>query len=190
MISFVKGIVEEILADSIIVSNNGIGYEIGFVHQDKVKIGESVKVYTYLNVREDAMTLFGFLTKLDLTLFHRLISVKGIGPKGAMNMLSRTTGERVINAIESGDVTYLRTLPGIGPKSASQIVLDLKGKLVDADHNKYALPEALLEAISGLRNLGYKQSELNVIEKELSKNPNLSVDEYLKQGLQLLMKIK
>jgi Holliday junction DNA helicase RuvA len=107
-----------------------------------------------------------------------------------MNMLVKTTGLRLISAIEEGDVNYLKTLPGIGPKSASQIVLDLKGKLVDATHNKYALPEALTEAISGLRNLGYKQSELNAIEKELVKNPNQTVDEYIKAGLQLLMKMK
>ena len=189
MISFIKGTIEEVLLDSIIVSNNGIGYEIGFVNQDKVKIGEKVKIHTYLNVREDALTLFGFLSRTDLTLFLRLISVKGIGPKGAMNMLVKTTGLRLISAIEEGDVNYLKTLPGIGPKSASQIVLDLKGKLVDATHNKYALPEALTEAISGLRNLGYKQSELNAIEKELVKNPNQTVYDYIKAGLQLLIKM-
>lgn len=190
MISFIKGIVEEIYQDTIIVSNQGMGFEIGFVQQDRVKIGDTIKVYTYLNVREDAMLLYGFLTSQDLDLFLRVISVKGIGPKGAMNLLSKTTTSRLITAIEEGDVNYLKSLPGIGPKSASQIVLDLKGKLIDSSHNKQTLPKALQEAISGLKNLGYKQSELNSIEKELSKNPNLSVDEYLKAGLQLLMKLK
>lgn len=190
MIAFISGIIEEILSDSVIVSSNDIGYEIGFVQQDRIKIGEKVKIFTYLNVREDALTLFGFLTKTDLTLFQRLISVKGIGPKGAMNALSKTTGLRLIQAIEDGDVNYLKSLPGVGPKSASQIVLDLKGKLVDTTQNKYQSNEALSEALTGLKNFGYKQSELNLVEKELSKKDDLSVDEYIKAGLQYLTKLR
>lgn len=190
MISFVQGRVEEVFLDSIVINNNGIGYDIGFVNQDRVRIGDTIKVFTYLNVREDAMTLFGFLSRSDLELFLRLISVKGIGPKGAMNIFSKTTSTRMIAAIEEGDVNYLKSLPGIGPKSASQIILDLKGKLIDSTHNKQQLPDSLMEALSGLKNLGYKQNELNAIEKELSKYDDKSVDEYIKMGLQLLLKLK
>lgn len=190
MISFIKGVIEEVTNDSIIVNVNGMGFQIGFASTDRVKIGESVKVFTYLNVREDSLTLFGFLSQSDLNLFLRLISVKGIGPKGAMNFFSRSTGDRLIHAIEDGDVSYLKSLPGVGAKTASQIVLDLKGKLIDSDHNKGNVSQELMEAISGLKNLGYKQSELNAVEKELSKQPGLKTDEYIKQGLQLLLKMK
>lgn len=190
MISFIKGTIEEILIDSIIVNVNGMGFEIGFASQDRVSIGQQVKVFTYLSVREDALTLFGFLNQTDLNLFNRLISVKGIGPKGAMNIFSKSNGQRIITAIESGDVSYLKSLPGVGNKTASQIVLDLKGKLVESSNNKQALPDALVEALSGLKNLGYKQAELNIVEKELLKQPGLEVDQYIKQGLQLLIKLK
>lgn len=190
MISFISGIIEEISADSVIVNMNGMGFEVGFVNGDRVKIGDKVKLYTYLAVREDALTLFGFLNQSDLFLFNRLISVKGIGPKGAMNLFVKSTGSRIINAIEEGDVNYLKSLPGVGNKTASQIVLDLKGKLVESTYNKNALNENLVAAISGLKNLGYKQNELNIVEKELSKETDKEVDEYIKLGLQLLMKMK
>lgn len=190
MISFIKGIVEDINLDSIVVDVNGVGFEIGFSSTDRIKIGQTVKIFTYLAVREDALTLFGFLSKSDLQLFLRLISVKGIGPKGGMNMLSKTTGTRVIEAIEAGDVNYLKSLPGIGQKTASQIVLDLKGKLIESSNNKGVLSDNILAALSGLKNLGYKQTELNMIEKELIKEPNLEVDEYIKLGLKHLMKLK
>ncbi len=188
MISFIKGTVVEINSDNIIIDHNGLGYEIGFAQQDRISVGNNILVYTYLHIREDAMLLFGFLTKNDREVFLRMISVKGIGPKLGLGLFSKSNSTRLINAIEEGDVTYLKTLPGIGVKTASQMVLDLKGKLVEATTSKDILSQEVQEALSGLRNLGYKPKELTSIEKELSTYKDKSVSELIRIGLQLLLK--
>ncbi len=188
MISFIKGTVVEINSDNIIIDHNGLGYEIGFAQQDRISVGNNILVYTYLHIREDAMLLFGFLTKNDREVFLRMISVKGIGPKLGLGLFSKSNSTRLINAIEEGDVTYLKTLPGIGVKTASQMVLDLKGKLVEATTSKDILSQEVQEALSGLRNLGYKPKELTSIEKELSTYKEKSVSELIRIGLQLLLK--
>lgn len=188
MISFIKGTVVEINSDNIIIDHNGFGYEISFAQQDRISVGDHILVYTYLHIREDAMLLYGFLTKSDREVFLRMISVKGIGPKLGLGLFFKSNSTRLITAIEEGDVTYLKTLPGIGAKTASQMVLDLKGKLIEATTNKEILTQEVQEALSGLRNLGYKPKELTSIEKELSIHKEKSVSELIKIGLQLLLK--
>lgn len=186
MISFLQGTVEMTTLDSIVINVNNVGYQVGFVNATDLTIGQTIKVYTYLQVREDALMLFGFLKQSDLNLFLRLISVKGIGPKVALSLFQKSSGDQLINAIENGDVSYLKSLPGIGAKTASQIVLDLKGKLVQT--NPESTNVALTEALSGLANFGYSKSELAALEKELSKEKDLSVDQYIKKGLIALSK--
>lgn len=191
MIAYIKGQAVSIGKDSIVVENNGIGYHIRFTQQHNISLNDQVTIYTFLNVREDELTLFGFKSTEDLDLFVRLISVKGIGPRIALNMFAGSDSTRIIQAIEEGNVDYLRTLPGIGAKTASQMVLDLKGKLVEVNTNKGGLKDEVREALSGLKNLGYKQSELNSIEKELSAQAkDKSVSDLIKLGLQLLLKRK
>ena len=98
MISFIKGTVVEINSDNIIIDHNGLGYEIGFAQQDRISVGNNILVYTYLHIREDAMLLFGFLTKNDREVFLRMISVKGIGPKLGLGLFSKSNSTRLINA--------------------------------------------------------------------------------------------
>lgn len=191
MISYIKGVIAFRSADSIIVEKDGIGYTINFSQQDKVNINDQVMIFSYLHVREDDLSLFGFLSFEDLEFFKRLISVKGIGPKMAMNMFIRSDSSKMISAIEEGDVNYLKTLPGIGAKTASQVILDLKGKLIANSIDKVVTNEKVAEAMSGLKNLGYKVTELNGIEKQLVEvSSDKSVSELIRLGLQLLLKSK
>lgn len=191
MISYIKGVIAFRSADSIIVEKDGIGYTVNFSQQDKVNINDQVMIFTYLHVREDDLSLFGFLSFEDLEFFKRLISVKGIGPKMAMNMFIRSDSSKMISAIEEGDVNYLKTLPGIGAKTASQVILDLKGKLIANSIDKVVTNEKVAEAMSGLKNLGYKVTELNGIEKQLVEvSSDKSVSELIRLGLQLLLKSK
>ncbi len=188
MIAFVKGIVFDYGIDWVIIDNNGIGYKINFAHPNELVRDKEKLIYTYQHVREDDISLYGFLSSSEQDFFLKLINVKGVGPKSAMNILAKTDYNKLITSIENKDVNFLKTMPGIGPKTASQIILDLKGKLVSAEKNESLFNDELNDAIEGLKNLGYKQGEINSITNTLNSNPNLSSDEYLKLALQLLMK--
>ena len=129
MYSYLNGKITEKGIDYIVVECSGIGYHVFVSRPDDFFKDDFTKVYTYLAVREDDMTLYGFKTKDEKNIFLKIISVSGIGPKTAITMLSVTTPQSFIQAIELGNTGYLKKLPGIGSKSASQIILDLKGKL-------------------------------------------------------------
>ena len=190
MIKFIKGIVYSFTADSVIIENNGIGYLIYFAQPEKLSLGSEVMIFTYQHFRDDGTLLYGFLTKEELDLFEKLITVKGLGPKTAMSIISKSTYDKLVNAIEQGDVNYLKNMPSVGSKTASQIILDLKGKLVESDNNSIKKENVLLkEALEGLKSLGYKSYENSQISGELAKL-ELKNDEYLKEGLKLLMKYR
>lgn len=190
MIAYIKGKIVKKNLDSIIVENNNIGYRIYFSQLDKISVDDVVCIYTYQHVREDEFSLYGFLSSADYDLFIRLISVKGLGPKTAMNAFKVSNTENIIRAIETNDVAYIKKLPGVGAKTASQIILDLKGKLVQEVQEVSTMSQEISDALEGLKSLGYKNNEVNGLVKELSKHQNLSSDEYLKMGLQLLLKRK
>lgn len=189
MIAFIKGVVFAYGTDWVIMEVNGVGYKISYPHPETLTLNKEKLIYTYQHVREDEISLYGFSCKEEHDLFIKLINVKGIGPKIAINMLAKANYQDIINSIENNDLAFLKGMPNIGNKAASQIILDLKGKLV-SDQKFDRLPNALMDAIEGLKNLGYKQGELNNITNSLIQYPNLSSDEYLKMGLQLLMKKK
>ncbi len=192
MIYFLRGTVHSFGVDYVIIDCNGVGYYVNFFHQNDITLGQLVTVYTYQQFREDAQVLYGFIDQKELDLFEKLISVKGLGPKTAMNMLSHCNYNDLINAIENGEVTFLTKLPSLGAKTAKQIILDLKGHLVQDDNSnsEKVKNEALEEAVSGLKSLGYKAFEINPILSDLKKHENLSADEYLKEGLKLLLQRK
>lgn len=191
MIAFIKGKVIRHNTDSVILENHGIGYQVFMSNPMNLKADEEVLIHIYEHLREDAHILFGFSTIAEHDLFIRLISVKGIGPKTAINALSVGGSNRIIEAIETNDATYLKTLPGIGNKAASQIVLDLKGKLIDSkDVATIKTNVQLNDAMEALKALGYKPVEINRVIKTLSKEPQKSVDEYVKIALSLLIKNK
>lgn len=195
MIAFVKGLVQSYTIDSVVIDHNGFGLEMSYPHTDTLSLNKEVLIYTYLHIFEGGMHLYGFESQQEKELFLRLISVKGLGPKTAMNMLSKAGYHAIVKAIETQDVAVLKKMPGIGAKSASQIVLDLKGKLVETPvtskvetNTKY--PKEIQDAIEGLKNLGYKQAELSGCIHYMTENPGLRVEEYMSMGLRYMAKAK
>ncbi len=190
MIAYIKGKVHSYSKNSAIVDNHGIGYRIHMSNPSCLILNEEITIYTYQQIREDAHTLYGFVNMEDHDLFLRLISVKGIGAKIAMQALSASSSANIINAIENNNATELKKLPGIGPKAASQIVLDLKGKLVESDTIDNTMDMELQDALEALKSLGYKNNEVLSVKKELQSQTGKTCDEYVRLGLSLLIKRK
>lgn len=195
MIAFIKGTVTSYTVDSVVIDHDGMGWEIAYPHTDKLSLNAEVQIYTYLHIFEGGMNLYGFETQQEKDLFLKLISVKGLGPKTAMTMLSRAGYQAIIDSVSTGDVATLKKMPGIGAKSASQIVLDLQGKLVVTETStskqtgsKYS--KEINDAIEGLKNLGYKQSELSNCIHYMAENPGLTVEQYMSMGLRYMAKAK
>lgn len=186
MIAFIKGKVHSFTLDWVILDCGNIGYKIYFAHPEKLKLNEDVLLYTYQYIREDEHSLFGFLTQTDYDLFTKLISVKGVGCKTANSIFASSNTDRLVQSIEVSDVDYLKKLPGIGAKTASQIILDLKGKLVSEHKEDSKLSKSLIDTFDALKSLGYKQSELNPLIKQLEINIDQSTDALLKLSLQIL----
>lgn len=174
MIAYVNGIVEDIAADNAVIDVGGIGYNVKISADTASRlpgIGEKARLYTYTCVREDAFWLYGFLTRGELELFKKLITVSGIGPKGGLAILSVMDADDLRYAILSGDVKAIAKAPGIGPKTAQRLVLDLKDK-ISMDDTLIAKEIAETaggafsadtpqkrEAIEALVSLGYGQAE-------------------------------
>ncbi|MHB8097822.1 MAG: Holliday junction branch migration protein RuvA [Erysipelotrichaceae bacterium] len=186
MIAFIKGKVHSFTLDWVILDCGNIGYKIYFAHPEKLKLNEDVLLYTYQYIREDEHSLFGFLSQTDYDLFTKLISVKGVGCKTANSIFASSNTDRLVQAIEVSDIDYLKKLPGIGAKTASQIILDLKGKLVSEHKEDSKLSKSLIDTFDALKSLGYKQSELNPLVKQLENHVDQSTDALLKLSLQIL----
>ncbi|HCK89314.1 MAG TPA: Holliday junction branch migration protein RuvA [Erysipelotrichaceae bacterium] len=192
MIAFIQGTVASYGADYIVVDHQGFGWQVAYPHTDEVRLNQEIRVYTYMHVTENDVSLFGFSSQEEKELFLRLISVKGLGPKTAMNMLASAGYAKIIAAIEEGNVAVLKKMPGIGAKSASQIVLDLKGKLVAVPAAKKAetpeYPDEIKDALDALKSLGYKPNEVSSAAAVMMQSPGLKTQEYLRMGLKHLGK--
>lgn len=188
MIAFVEGNVRLIRSHSIVIDIHGVGYEVYVSNPYAYMLGDETFLYTYHHVKEDAQILFGFKTEADYEVFLQLISVKGIGPKTALGMLSACPGQEMIQAIEEGNVKRLKALPGIGAKTASQIILDCKGKFVSIEEESASVNPIWKETEAALEALGYKTAQLTHIKKELESDQSLSVDAMLRKALILLAK--
>ena len=183
MFEYIKGIVEDIESNYIIISNNDIGYKIYTASPYSFNLNEEVKVFLYQHIKEDENTLFGFKTKEDRNLFLKLIDVKGLGPRMALPMLAGGSTSGIIDAIERENILYLKKFPKIGDKVARQIILDLKGKLVSSKETKTLVNDELTQA---LESLGYKTAD---IKKVISKVDNtLTIENQIKEALKLLLK--
>ena len=198
MYAYIKVILAEITEDAIIVENQGIGYEIavpGQVFDYLPSVGEEVKIYTYHYVREDAILLYGFLTKEDVRIFKMLIGVSGIGPKGALAILSVLSTDDLRFAILGDDAKAIAKAPGVGAKTAQRVIIELKDKLSleDAFEQKLAnqAQKAELnptvgvknEAILALTSLGYSQSEALKVLQGIEISPDDQVEDVLKMAL-------
>ena len=187
MIGFLKGRVEHITIENIYLDVSGVGYELFVPNPSRYHLYDDVMVHTYMAIRENDITLYGFFTKDEKDLFLKLISVKGIGPKSALTMLSKSDYNNLVEAIETSNLGYLKKLPGIGPKAAGQIILDLKGHLkVDTSVPVKENP-VFKEAKEALKNFGFKSQE---IDNALSKiqDEDIDVSDCIFKALQYLNK--
>ena len=195
MYEYLNGELAHILPTAIVIDVHGVGYQVVFANpyrlQDSLK--KQIKVLVQQVVREDSITLYGFISSEERELFQRLISVSGIGPKSAMSILANDDTEGFVNAVESGNVTYLTKFPGVGKKTAQQIILDLKGKFeaVPEETTKAVVSTnqaTLEEAKEALLGLGYSSKEITKIWKSLEAATPSTTQEALKVAFKLLMK--
>lgn len=195
MYSYIKGIVEEIRLDSIVIENNNIGYKIN-VSSNTIKdleIGKPAKIYTKLIVREDDMSLCGFSSNEEMKMFELLTSVSKIGPKVGLGILSFATSAQIGAYILSEDVAKLSKAPGVGKKTAERIVLELKDKI---DKTTVEFESTLLsdtpigisqdEAIDALLALGYSSSEAKEAVQKCKKD-GLNTEDIIKKSLSYIM---
>ncbi|HCW36329.1 Holliday junction branch migration protein RuvA [Mammaliicoccus sciuri] len=195
MYAYIKGIVSQLYPSHIVVEANGIGYEIQTPNSYRFQsqLDKETQVYTQLIVREDAQLLYGFVNLEEKDMFLSLIKVTGIGPKSALAILATSTPNEVAIAIENENESYLIKFPGIGKKTARQIILDLKGKLIITEESelfpesKDAGQDVLEEALLALEALGYSKREITKVKKNLEKESFDSVDACVKRGLALLI---
>ena len=193
MIAYVNGILESIEEGNAVVDVNGVGYNVnisGSTLDRMPGIGEAVKLYTYTNVKEDAFTLFGFLSRDELNLFKLLITVNGIGPKGGLAILSVMSPDDLRFAIIAGDSKSLSKAPGIGKKTAERITLELRDKIkatedtllggagaVSMDSSSDEGDSSKGEAVAALVALGYNSSDaMKAVRKAVSNNPSAAED--------------
>lgn len=193
MYYYIEGTVAHKGIDFIVIDAGGVGYRINTTDSviSKLSAGEKKKIYTYLNVREDALDLYGFLSEEELNLFKLLISVSGIGPKVGLGVLSSISPSEFALAVVTGNIKAITKAPGVGPKVAQRIILELKDKMKKAEiaempQDYGAFTDSSDEAVSALMVLGYTQGEAkNVLSKV---EGGLSVEETVKRALKLLMR--
>lgn len=198
MIAYLKGIVEEVSETRLVLEVNEIGYQIFISARDAADMpgrGEKVKIHTYLNVKEDAMQLFGFLSEDDLEMYKLLLNVNGIGPKAALGVLSVMTADDLRFAVLSDDVKAISRAPGVGGKTAQKLILELKDKLKleDAFEKKLASTarlgaesvavDAKSEAVQALTALGYSNSDALRAVRKAEVTDDMDTETILKLAL-------
>lgn len=202
MISYIKGELTEVFEDTVVVETNGIGYNIrvpGSVLDRLPSVGSSVRIYTYLYVKEDAMNLFGFLNRDDLSVFKLLLNVSGIGPKGALAILSTIGPDDLRFAVLSEDVKTISSAPGIGAKTAKRLIIELKDKLKLAEVFETALANkekassendvlfARNEAVEALVALGYASAQAMKAVQQVENAEEKDSKQILKEALKKLI---
>lgn len=200
MIAHIRGLLQKKSTNAIIIDNGGIGYEIITPLSTFYALPEEekeVSLHIYTHVREDAFILFGFITELEKKVFKLLISVSGIGPKLGINILSGIGPDELLDAISSGDVAKLQSIPGVGKKTAERLALELKDKALKARGDRDVQPSIISmrqdrgifdDAISALVNLGYPSKAANsAVEKAGSNVKELTLEGVIKEALRLLV---
>src|SRR5690606_1859385 len=193
MIAFLKGRLVEKTPTDIIIDCNGIGYQVHIsLHSySLIKDQEAIQIYTYLQIKEDAHTLYGFIEKIERELFKLLISVSGIGGNTARNMLSYITPTELIQTIAAGDVKTIQAVKGIGLKTAQRVIIDLQEKV----QKLYGVEELSVavnntnaeEALSALEVLGFvRKATEKVVKKIVAQDPQATVEQIIKSALKSL----
>ena len=201
MIGYIRGSIEEIEEWGLVIDRGGIGFRIfmpGALLAQQVRIGEEVKIFTYLHVKEDAMQLYGFFTKDDLEVFKLLLNVNGIGPKAALGVLSGLTADELRFAVLSDDAATIAKAPGIGKKTAQKLILELKDKfsLEEAFQSKLShvqeksagsMQDGTGEAVQALVALGYSNTEALQAVRKVEGSGEMDTEESLKAALKQLL---
>ena len=182
-----KGTIVAIEEESIAIDVHDVAYELLVARPQGFTLHEETTVYAYEVNSQDDHYLAGFQSKLEKRAFLSLISVKGIGPKTALTALGATTPDALFKAIQPNNTAYLKKLPGIGPKAAAQIILDLKGQLADTDEK--GNPKQFDEVRAALKELGFKLKEIDAVLATINE-PNLSNQDVLRLALRGLRKGK
>ena len=196
MYEYMIGTIDLITPKYVVLENSGIGYRIQtsnpyYYHEGQ----ENVKIFIYQAVKEDSLDLFGFPNQQEKALFTRLISISGIGPKSALAILANPDHQQLMDAIADEHGAYLSRFPKIGKKTASRIIIELHDKMGDLSTGDLFNPSSatdssvnnnLKDALDALEALGYRQREIDKVKKALIKEPDLTTDQYLRQGLKLL----
>ncbi|WP_413575014.1 Holliday junction branch migration protein RuvA [Bdellovibrio sp. HCB290] len=188
MIGYLRGKIIEVLGDSALIDVQGVGYEV-FASSNTLGdfttlLGKDIIVWIHTHVREDALTLFGFHDKEEKNLFLSLLKVNGVGPKMALSILSGGRPAQIHELIENGNAKGLSALPKVGKKTAEQIILTLKGKLVSIEESSKVKSESLTQITSALLNLGYKSQ---MVDQFVSTLPvSITVEEGVRKGFQTL----
>lgn len=203
MFGFIRGTIDEITEDSLIVDNNGVGWQIfvpGSLLDGDVHRGDEIKLYTYMSVSENAIALYGFFTRDDLEVFRLLLNVSGIGPRGALAVLGTLGSDSLRFAVLADDAGAIAKAPGVGKKTAQKIVLELKDKfaLDDAFEKKLehvqqggqtpagAGSSAADEAVQALTALGYSGTEALQAVRKADVTPDMDAEAVLKAALRNL----
>ena len=198
MYEYLTGLVTVVAPQYIVVDVNGVGYKLLVANPYRYQENRTkkVQVYVYQAVREDNISLFGFTDQNEKKLFMQLINVSGIGPKSALAILANPDHQGLVDAITNNNVSYLTKFPGIGKKTASQIVLDLRDKLTNESSSSLfattqltvdaTVNRELKDALEALAALGYKERDIKKVQKTLMKEEQMATDEYLRQALRLL----
>jgi len=193
MIAHIQGRLVEKTPTDVVIDCHGVGYQIHIsLHTfSQIPDAENIKLYTYLQIKEDAHNLYGFAEKKERELFKLLLSVSGVGASTARTMLSSLAPEQIIQAIASNDVGTIQSIKGIGAKTAQRVILDLKDKILklyqieEVSGSSYNTNKE--EALSALEVLGYvRKNAEKILEKIIANTPNASVEDLIKQALKLL----
>ena len=200
MISYIKGILEDMSPGMVVVDNHGIGYQmmVPMRGESFPKIGQEIKIYTHMHVSEDDVSLFGFLSKEEKEAFELLIGVNGIGPKVGLSVLSTLSVYELKMAVISEDVKTISKTPGLGPKGAKKLILELKDKLSFEELEEDGVgaeifdtsadsSDSVMITIEGLVSLGYSKSEAAIAVNKVEDAKDLTPEELLKKALKNIM---
>lgn len=200
MISYIKGILEDMSPGMVVVDNHGIGYQmmVPMRGESFPKIGQEIKIYTHMHVKEDDVSLFGFLSKEEKEAFELLIGVNGIGPKVGLSVLSTLSVYELKMAVISEDVKTISKTPGLGPKGAKKLILELKDKLSFEELEEDGVgaeifdtsadsSDSVMITIEGLVSLGYSKSEAAIAVNKVEDAKDLTPEELLKKALKNIM---
>ncbi|PTM23314.1 Holliday junction branch migration protein RuvA [Lactobacillus sp. PFC-70] len=200
MYEYLRGTVAAVTPDHIVVDVNGVGYLVNTANPYRYTENQTVTIYVYQAVSDTAQTLYGFADFAEKQLFLKLINVSGIGPKSALAILANPDHDGLMMAIKTNDVSFLTKFPGVGKKTAGQLVLDLQGKLDDltpATSSQFFEPEAVAtgegnpqldDCLAALAALGYRETAIKKITPQLRQFAGQSTNDYLSEGLRLLTK--